>query len=146
MDGLASGEKEVSIEVKKGRSLLAWGETLLSRDNELIYRCTEDSITADFVAEQLDQFSMQLHKPTVPPEAGLDNASIHIAEKVKKCLEGWQNRGLFVAYLPVYSPHLNITERLWKELKGRWLRPQDYLTADSLFYAVHLALFSPEAR
>jgi transposase len=39
-----------------------------------------------------------------------------------------------------YSPHLNIAERLWKELKARWLRPQDYRTADQLFYAVKLAL------
>lgn len=35
---------------------------------------------------------------------------------------------------------LNIAERIWKELKARWLRPEDYTTVDQLFYAVNLAL------
>ena len=70
----------------------------------------------------------------------LDNARVHTAAKVKEQLESWQQRGLFLFYLPVYSPHLNIAERLWKELKARWLKPQDYLTTDSLFYAVKMAL------
>lgn len=43
-------------------------------------------------------------------------------------------------YLPPYSPHLNIIERLWKELKARWIRPEDYLSADDLFYAVNNCL------
>ncbi|MBD0289056.1 MAG: transposase, partial [Flavisolibacter sp.] len=54
--------------------------------------------------------------------------------------QGWQQRGLYLFYLPPYCPHLNIVERLWKELKARWLRPKDYLTTDTLFYAVTLAL------
>jgi len=29
----------------------------------------------------------------------------------------WQNRGLYIFYLPSYSPHLNIIERLWKEMR-----------------------------
>jgi transposase len=45
-----------------------------------------------------------------------------------------------VFYLPPYSPHLNIIERLWKELKARWLRASDYQSAEQLFYAAELAL------
>ncbi|WP_407654672.1 transposase [Arcicella aquatica] len=37
-------------------------------------------------------------------------------------------------YLPPYSPHLNIIERLWKELKSRWLKPDDYQAFDNLRY------------
>jgi transposase len=70
----------------------------------------------------------------------LDNAKVHTAAKVRQALAAWQKRGLFLFYLPPYSPHLNLAERLWKELKARWLRPQDYQTVDQLFYAVHLAL------
>jgi transposase len=70
----------------------------------------------------------------------MDNARVHTAAKVKFELEAWQQRGLFIFYLPPYSPHLNIAERLWKELKARWLRPEDYLSTDQLFYAVTLAL------
>ena len=128
-------DEQVCIEVGKGKGLNCFA--LLSRSNELIYQTTSQSITADFVMEQLDQLSFRLQKPTV---VVLDNARVHTAAKVKACLQGWHQRGLYVFYLPPYSPHLNIVERLWKELKARWLRAKHYLTADTLFYAVTLAL------
>ena len=39
-----------------------------------------------------------------------------------------------------YSPHLNIAETLWRILKGKWIRPQDYVSEDMLFYATNRAL------
>lgn len=128
-------DEQVCIEVSKGKGLNLFA--LLSRSNELIYQTTTQSVTADFVIEQLEGLSFSVQKPTV---VVLDNASVHTAAKVKACLEGWHGRGLYVFYLPPYAPHLNIAERLWKELKARWLRPKDYLSADTLFYAVTLAL------
>ena len=128
-------DEQVAIEVSKGKGLNCFA--LLSRENKLIHKTTQGSITADFVIEQLETLSLRLQKPTV---VVLDNAKVHTAAKVKACLQGWQARGLYLFYLPPYCPHLNITERLWKELKARWLRPKDYLTTDTLFYAVSLAL------
>jgi transposase len=52
----------------------------------------------------------------------------------------WQARGLFVFYLPAYSPHLNIVETLWRKLKYEWLLPEHYATPQSLFYGVRQAL------
>lgn len=127
--------EDVFIEAAKGRSINCFA--LLSRDNKLVYRMTEQSIDADFIIQELDCLSMNIGKQTV---VVLDNARVHTAQKVKECLDGWQKRGLYVFYLPPYSPHLNIAERLWKELKARWLRPQDYLTADSLFYQTKLIM------
>lgn len=37
-------------------------------------------------------------------------------------------------------PHLNIAETLWRVLKGKWIRPQDYVNTDTLFYATNRAL------
>lgn len=128
-------DESVCIASAKGKCLNCFA--LISRDNRAVYATSEESITADFIVKELDKFSLEIKKPTV---VVLDNARIHTAAKVKKQLETWQQRGLFLFYLPTYSPHLNITERLWKELKARWLRPQDYLTTDSLFYAVKMAL------
>ncbi len=45
-------------------------------------------------------------------------------------------------YLPPYSPHLNIIEKLWHELKQRWLRPEDYFSFETLRYALQLALLA----
>jgi transposase len=105
----------------------------------LIFKTTEETINADFVLNFFELFSVQISKPTV---IVLDNAKIHVARKIKERIPYWQNRGLYIFYLPPYSPHLNIIERLWRELKQRWLRPQDYQTTQLLFYQVLLALAS----
>lgn len=128
-------DETVSIQVSKGKGLNCFA--LISRDNRTKFTTTEKNITAEFIVEQLDRFSFQLTKPTV---IVLDNARVHTADKVRQQLNVWQDRGLFLFYLPPYSPHLNIAERLWKELKARWLRPRDYQTEDHLFLAVKLAL------
>lgn len=129
------GDEDVHIEVSKGKGLNCFA--LLSGTNKLIYSTTTQNITADFIIEHLERLSLDLQKPTV---VVLDNAKVHTAGKVKACLQVWQGRGLYLFYLPPYSPHLNIAGRLWKELKARWIRPQDYQTTDTLFYAVSLAL------
>ena len=133
--GWQFADEAVHVAVSKGRSMNYFG--LLSRSNELFYKATESTITSAFVLEQLDAFSLKLIKPTV---VVLDNARIHTAKKIKERLAYWQQRGLYLFYLPPYSPHLNIIERLWKELKGRWLRPSDYASAERLFYATALVL------
>ena len=98
---------------------------------------TTDSITADKVVEFLDEFSFQVCKNTF---AVLDNATVHNNHKIKELRAIWEKRGLFLFYLPPYSPHLNIAETLWRILKGKWIRPQDYISTDSLFYAANRIL------
>ena len=125
-------DEQVAIEVCRGKAINCFG--LLSRTNQFIYKMTSKKINADFVIEILDGLSLSISKFTF---VVLDNARIHTARKVKQLLEIWQQRGLFIFYLPPYSPHLNIIERLWKEMKQSWLKPKDYKTADDLFYAVN---------
>jgi transposase len=110
---------------------------LLSRDSRSRIETTCQSITAQFVFEQLEQFSFSLSKLTV---VVLDNARVHTSRIIKERINVWQRRGLFIFYLPRYSPHLNIVETLWRKLKYEWLTPKDYQTRDSLCYAVRLAL------
>lgn len=124
-------DERLCIEATRGRSINCFG--LLSRSNRLIAKTTEKSITANFVLELLDAFSLTIRKYTV---VVLDNARIHTARKIKERIGIWQKRGLFIFYLPPYSPHLNIIERFWKELKQAWIKPEDYKSADTLFYAL----------
>lgn len=130
--GWQFADESVSIAVSRGRLMNYFG--LLSRSNQLLYKASEQTITSSFVLEQLDAFSLELVRPTV---VVLDNARTHSAHKIKERLACWQARGLYVFYLP---PHLNLIERLWKELKQRWLRASDYLSADQLFYVAEFAL------
>lgn len=110
-------DEDVCIEANRGRGLNCFA--LISRDNKMVYSTCEKNITADFIIEQLDELSLKITKPTV---VVLDNARVHTAAKVKERLQYWQKRGLYLFYLPPYSPHLNIAERLWKELKSRWIK------------------------
>ena len=52
----------------------------------------------------------------------------------------WEKRGLYLFFLPPYSPHLNIAETLWRMLKGQWIQPADYVSTDNLFYVVNRGL------
>ncbi|WP_336594221.1 transposase [Bacteroides acidifaciens] len=70
----------------------------------------------------------------------LDNASVHRNKKIRELRELWEKRGLFLFYLPPYSPHLNLAETLWRIMKTKWIRPQDYASSDNLFYTVNRAL------
>lgn len=86
---------------------------LLSRDNRCFFRTVEGTINASRVCDYLDQFSHSLPRPTV---VVLDNASVHQGE-VRKRRAAWEAKGLYIFYLPVYSPHLNLAETLWRKLK-----------------------------
>jgi transposase len=110
---------------------------LLSRANDLLFETKIKRITSEFILEQLERLSFSIKKVTV---VVLDNARVHTAGKVESRRGFWQKRGLYIFYLPPYSPHLNIAETLWRKLKYEWLQASDYTTADGLFYGVRQAL------
>ncbi len=110
---------------------------LLSSDNRARMETTRENITAQFIFEQFEGFSMGVKKPTA---VVLDNAAVHRAKTIKERKVVWQQRGLFLFYLPRYSPHLNIVETLWRKLKYEWLRPEDYADKETLHYQVWQAL------
>jgi hypothetical protein len=58
----------------------------------------------------------RIHKPTW---VILDNALQHTsgAFTFKARIPTWEKRGLFVQYLPAYSPELNSIEILWRFIK-----------------------------
>lgn len=128
--GWQEKNEKLAISATHGEQINCFG--ILSRSNILFSKTTTGSINADFIVEFFDEFSFKISKQTV---IVLDNARIHVAQKVKERISYWQKRGLYIVYLPPYSPHLNIIERLWKELKARWLKPEDYVSFDNLRYA-----------
>jgi len=109
---------------------------LISRSSDCQAHLTEGSITAEWVGERLDALSLSLRRLTV---VVLDNARVH-TRAARERAAVWQERGLFVWFLPTYSPHLNIAEVLWRKIKYEWLRPEDYADGDTLRYAVWKAL------
>lgn len=128
-------DEQVFIPSSRGGGLNCFA--LLSRSNRCWFETIQKRVTSAFIVEQFERLSFSLERVTV---VVLDNARIHKSKVVQERRAIWQERGLFLFYLPPYSPHLNIAEVLWRKLKYEWLQPQDYASADSLFYQVRQAL------
>lgn len=47
----------------------------------------------------------------------IDNAAIHKGETMQSKRRQWPAHGLYLYYLPPYSPKLNMIEILWKQAK-----------------------------
>lgn len=124
--------EDVCVYVQKGYKMNIFG--MISRSNQSHFATSTKNINSQFVVEQLENLSLQIKKDTF---VAIDNASVHRSKLMQKNINIWQNRGLFIFYLPTYSPHLNIAETMWRMLKTQWLKPEDYLYEDDLFYAVN---------
>lgn len=128
-------DEAVAMPSEKGTGINCCG--LFTRSNKSWTATSEETIDAAFVVEQLPRFSFSLSKLTV---VVLDNARIDTGKKMRERIRAWRQRGLFIFYLPTYSPHLNIAETLWRKLKYEWLAAADYESKGHLQYAVRQAL------
>ncbi|KAA6345463.1 hypothetical protein EZS27_006959 [termite gut metagenome] len=124
--------EDVCILSEKSHKINCLG--FINRQSKYYWKTTEQPIDAEFILEYMEDFSFQIHKETV---IVLDNARIHTSKIIRERIPYWQARGLFLFFLPPYSPHLNIAEIIWRKLKKEWLNPEDYSNKDSLFYAVN---------
>ncbi|MDM5176112.1 transposase [Massilia sp. DJPM01] len=72
----------------------------------------------DDVIAFIDRIAEQPHP--VPGIVVLDNANIHRGETMELKRRQWQRRGLYLYYLPPYSPEFNRIDILWKQAKYVW--------------------------
>lgn len=127
--------ENITIPSQRGARLNIWGMI----DHGCRYHgfSSMESMTSERIADFLDRFSLTIRRDTF---IVLDNAKVHRSKLMKEMRSIWEKRGLFLFFLPPYSPHLNIAETLWRFLKGQWIQPADYASTDNLFYAVNRAL------
>jgi transposase len=128
--------KQCGIPSDPHRVLNVFG--LMSLGNQMCSYPTKGTIDANYIIRCLDDFAATIKRPTV---VVLDNAAWHTAQAVQEKWQQWQDRGLFIWYLPTYSPHLNPIEILWRKMKYRWLRPEDYLSKEKLEAAITNILY-----
>jgi hypothetical protein len=86
----------------------------------LIWTTLQRLTTRDDVIAFFDQVAAQPH--SVPRIVLIDNAGIHKGEVMDKKRRKWAKCGLYLYYLPPYSPELNRIEILWKHAKYFWRR------------------------
>jgi transposase len=128
-------DEQAFMPSSRGKGVNCFG--LINRNSDCWFRTTEQVVTAQTIVDWLDVFALGLQRVTV---VVLDNAPIHQAKEVQARLSGWQERGLYIFFLPTYSPHLNIAETLWRKLKYAWLKADDYADKETLCYQVRQAL------
>ena len=126
---------------RKGKTMSVFG--LLALDNRLVSYTTQECTNAAFIIQCLDDFVTKIKKPTV---VIMDNAPIHRAKAMMEKRKDWEDKDLFIFFLPRYSPHLNRIETLWRKAKYEWLKPEDYKSWRTLTRAVKniLASFGSE--
>lgn len=133
--GWQFADEEVFVPSSRGVGLNCFA--LLTRTNACRFATTKGCLDSAFVVEQLEALSFAIQRLTV---VVLDNAAVHKSKPVQERRPFWEERGLFLFYLPPYSPHLNIAETLWRKLKYEWLQPRDYSDVQTLFYQTRQAL------
>lgn len=134
--------EEIRLVPEKGKRLSVFG--LLNTDCEGKFWTSEKNIKTEFVIDCLEEWLKE--KNEKPRVLVLDNARIHRSKKMQSKLDEWEERGFFIFNLPGYSPHLNIIEILWRKMKYEWLKPEDYLSFESLMRAIKKILSNLETE
>ncbi|MDQ1816862.1 transposase, partial [Massilia sp. CCM 9210] len=101
----------------------------LRHDRSLVWRMHDQRTTREDVMAFFDDLASEPHR--VPRIVVLDNAGIHKGEPMRIKRQQWERQGLYLYYLPPYSPELNRIEILWKQAKYFW-RCFRYMAGDSL--------------
>lgn len=121
----------ICIVPTKSKSINAFG--LYTRDNELAIYTSEQNINSDMAIAFIDDFCDSIDQPCA---IIIDNAPIHHSNSFKSKIPIWEEQGLYVFYLPCYSPHLNLIETLWRKIKYEWLKAHHYLNWDTFVAAL----------
>lgn len=88
--------------------------------------------SADLLAYLQDRLPMA----RVPRVVVLDNAGIHTSKVVKAARAGLMRQGIYLYYLPAYSPELNRIESVFKQVKHHEMPVRSYTSKAELRQAV----------
>jgi len=90
----------------------------MTRQNKLYFEVLETTFNSDRLITFMDSFVEQTVKKTI---VILDNSPIHKSKKFMAKMEEWEEKDLFIYFLPPYSPELNLIEIVWRRIKYQWL-------------------------
>ena len=110
---------------------------LLNRNMDFHPYTSKQSIDSTLVVAFINDFVEGIKEPTV---IVLDNATTHHSEQFQDEVDGWEKKGLYIFYLPKYSPHLNIIETLWRKIKYEWMQQHHFTGTDSFFSGLEAIL------
>ena len=89
----------------------------------------EGGVDSATVIACFDSFCSKLSTPTT---VVLDNAPVHTSARFQAKIPEWEEKNLYLWFLPSYSPELNLIEILWKGIKYQWLPASAYTAFENL--------------
>lgn len=89
----------------------------------------DESINSSVVIACFDKYVQHLKKETV---IIIDNAPTHTSGIFQRKILEWKEKGLFLKFLPPYSPELNRIEIVWKFMKYHWIELWSYSSYEML--------------
>lgn len=114
---------------------LAWGK----EQRKLHFELVAESVKSEHVVAFINELAHDATGDRLIVIV-LDNARFHTSTQVKEKRLLWEEKGVFLRYLPPYAPHLNPIEALWKHLKSFLLPRRCYDSVAQLTQAVLEAL------
>jgi putative transposase len=97
-------------------------------------------------AHHLVAFLRELPPVSVPTVVVLDNGSIHRSKETRAAVPDLWTRGVYLYFLPPYSPELNDIEAAFRVIKHDELPERRYATVAALLDAVNTAFTAYEER
>lgn len=115
------GEQKKNHQSKKrGKRLNILG--IYEPDKSFNYALTIGSFKKDSFIKILDKEAEEAEKTRgeigIETIIVLDNYSVHISHQVRQKEKEWQAQGLYLFFLPTYSPELNLIESEWHQIKA----------------------------
>jgi transposase InsO family protein len=95
-------------------------------------------------ARHLIAFLRELPPVPVPTVVVLDNGAIHRSKEVRAAVSALWARGVYLCFLPPYSPDLNEIEPVFRAIKHDELPERRYTTIPALLDAVDTAFATYE--
>jgi transposase len=131
---LRGTRKRIPYENPEGRRVNALAALLRTADRTDLVWTTKPNA---FVAEEVVQFLRDLPRVAVPTVVVLDNAGIHRSKVVRAARAELWGRGIYLYYLPPYSPTLNAIEPVFRVIKHDELPERRYSTVAALTAAIN---------
>jgi putative transposase len=103
----------------------------------------ERTLTSDDLLAYLRE---RLPPSELPRVVVLDNAGIHTSRAVKAARPGLRELGIYLYYLPAYSPELNRIEPVFKQVKHHDIPVRSYTSKADLRQAVEAGFDSYRRR
>jgi hypothetical protein len=135
--------KRVPYEHPEGRRVNALAAVAKHGETPALYWATK---AGSFRAEHLLRFFANLPSVNVPTVVVLDNGSIHRSRVVMDARPRLWAAGIYLSFLPPYSPHLNEIEPAFRVIKHDELPARRDATVPSLIAAVGTACTTYEEQ